>query len=392
MPLDLPPLDFDAVKKPLNQASFLPSQCYGNPEYFELEQEKVLKASWLPVGRWDQVENVGDYFTLDLLGEPLIIVRSSESVVKCLANVCRHRAAAVAEGSGNTSSFRCTYHLWNYRLDGSFKGAPAMERAKEFNVDTCGLHEFPLTQWQGFLFVNLSRSAPPMEPELTDLEKELAPYQLSSLHRLEPIVYDCPWDWKISTENTLESYHYMGLHANSIGPLYQTLSFGAEQDALLDQMEENPYLNGTGPAYSLGFQFTKENSQPLTIPGASGKELPDDYKNRMTAMNIFPYTSVLITPAITYWPHFIVESANSHRLEYIPLINPTIADAPEMDSVRDYFRSLLKTIHDEDMPALKQVAKGLQTSHHQAGRLSHLEVSIWQFHNWMVHKLESGQR
>lgn len=390
MPLEQSPIDFTSVQKPLNQASFLPSQCYGNPNYFELEKGKVLKAGWLPVGRWDQVERVGDYFTIELLGEPLIIVRNSTNEVKALANVCRHRAAAVAEGSGNTKSFRCSYHLWNYHLDGSFKGAPAMDRAENFELTLCGLHEFPLIQWQGFLMVNLSKTAEPLTPYLTGLDEELAPYKLDQLRRLEPVIYDCPWDWKISTENTLESYHYMGLHRNSIGPLYQTLAFETQQEDYLKTVSDNPFLNGTGLPYSLGFQFTKEDTPPLPLSETLTEDLPDHYKNRMTAINVFPYTSVLLTPAITYWPHFIVESANQHRLEYIPLVHPDIAKNEKMASVRDYFRSLLKTIHDEDMPALKQVAKGLKTSHHTAGRMSHLEVSIWQFHNWIVQKLEGN--
>ena len=103
MNIKIPLFNLDSVRAPLHQARFLPANCYGDDTFFELEKEFVLKKNWLPVGRWDQVEKAGDYFTLDLLDEPLLIIRGQDKVVRALSNVCRHRGAKVLEDAGNTS-------------------------------------------------------------------------------------------------------------------------------------------------------------------------------------------------------------------------------------------------------------------------------------------------
>ena len=84
--------DVENVRKPLNKASVIPTFCYNDQNYHEQEAEKVLMRSWLPAGRVDQLENIGDYFTRDFFGESVVIVKSSEDDIRVLSNVCRLRA------------------------------------------------------------------------------------------------------------------------------------------------------------------------------------------------------------------------------------------------------------------------------------------------------------
>ncbi|HEY6395497.1 MAG TPA: Rieske 2Fe-2S domain-containing protein, partial [Candidatus Binataceae bacterium] len=65
-----------------------------------------------------QIPNPGDYFTLDLFGEPIVVARGSRHEVRTSSRICRHRAMSVVEGAGNRNSFQCPYHLRTYALDG----------------------------------------------------------------------------------------------------------------------------------------------------------------------------------------------------------------------------------------------------------------------------------
>src|ERR1700722_15312043 len=91
----------------------LPPAAYVSQEFFDLEMEQIFKREWLCVGHVSQIPNVGDYFTLDLLREPIVIVRGKDRI-RALSTVCRHRWTPVVQGKGNAPGFSCPFHKWSY--------------------------------------------------------------------------------------------------------------------------------------------------------------------------------------------------------------------------------------------------------------------------------------
>ena len=63
----------------------------GPSAFYAAEEKYVLRREWLSVGRIDDVPEPGDFFTITLLGEPLIIVRADDGEIRALSAVCRHR-------------------------------------------------------------------------------------------------------------------------------------------------------------------------------------------------------------------------------------------------------------------------------------------------------------
>src|SRR5207249_281286 len=112
------PTDFTGARRPSLEASTLPLYCYTSPDFFRLEVEHIFLKEWLCVGRVDQVAKPGDYFSLDLIGEPLVVTRDDRGEIHVLSRVCRHRAMMVVEGAGNARAFECPYHGWTYSLRG----------------------------------------------------------------------------------------------------------------------------------------------------------------------------------------------------------------------------------------------------------------------------------
>ena len=102
----------------LSSAWSLPSPFYLDAAIFKEEKEKIFRRTWQVVGHRDQLAKPGDYFTFDLLGEPLLLVRGSKGELRGFYNVCRHRAGPPAEGCGSRKLFRCGYHGWTYGLEG----------------------------------------------------------------------------------------------------------------------------------------------------------------------------------------------------------------------------------------------------------------------------------
>ena len=86
------------------RASTLPAPVYFSPETFEVEKATLFASTWQVVGQVHQVASPGDYFTFDLIGEPLLIVRGDDGILRGFYNVCRHRAGNPASGAETANS------------------------------------------------------------------------------------------------------------------------------------------------------------------------------------------------------------------------------------------------------------------------------------------------
>src|SRR4051794_14669853 len=107
-----------AASTGVESASTLPSKFYVDASFLPLERERIFARTWQCVGYAEQVADPGKYFTFDLAGEPLLVVRGNDGVLHGFYNICRHRAGPPAEGCGVRKVFRCGYHGWTYSLDG----------------------------------------------------------------------------------------------------------------------------------------------------------------------------------------------------------------------------------------------------------------------------------
>ena len=209
---------------PLAEASTIPAPWYLDPAMAELERSHVFASTWQAVGRIDQVAQTGDFFTTELAGEPLLIVRTgdriADSQLRAFYNVCRHHAAAVAIAPcGHAQSFRCPYHGWNYGLDGSLKGMPEFAGVANFRREDNGLVPVAIDTWENFIFVNLAEHPEPgrqkerLSDFLGDLVRQVEPLGLNSLHFHSRKEYTLNCNWKVYVDNYLDGgYHVPHLH------------------------------------------------------------------------------------------------------------------------------------------------------------------------------------
>jgi len=198
----------------LDQAFTIPAPWYLDERIAALEQQQVFGCNWIAVGRADQVASPGDFFTVELAGEPLVVVRGADGKVRAFFNVCRHHAAAVVtEPSGNAQHLRCPYHGWTYGLDGALKGAPEFAGVCNFDRAQNGLVPVRTAQWEQFVFVSLCAEAQPLESFLGDLPARVAPLGLNQLNFFERRTYTLACNWKVYVDNYLDGgYHVPHLH------------------------------------------------------------------------------------------------------------------------------------------------------------------------------------
>jgi phenylpropionate dioxygenase-like ring-hydroxylating dioxygenase large terminal subunit len=143
---------------------------YTDPAIFQLEMDRIYGHAWIYVGHESQVPNVGDYHTTRLGLQDVVMVHGSDGKIHVVYNRCPHKGAkVVAEGDGNTGKFfRCPYHAWTFRHDGSHLSVP-MKNGME---GTCYDPKHPdfqmrrvarVDSYRGFVFASQSSHGPDLK-------------------------------------------------------------------------------------------------------------------------------------------------------------------------------------------------------------------------------------
>ena len=211
------PIMTQALQTPLiaadiSQAWTLPSHLYTDPAVLASEKEKILARTWQVIGHHDQVAKPGDYFTADLIGEPLLMVRGNDGVLRGFYNVCRHRAGPPAEGCGSRKLFRCGYHGWTYGLDGKLISATEITGVEGFRAEDFALAPVRTEEWFNLVFVNLDGNARPLLECLGDLPRQAEKFDFAAMKLVERRTYDMKCNWKTYVDNYLEGYHLPSVH------------------------------------------------------------------------------------------------------------------------------------------------------------------------------------
>src|ERR1700727_402952 len=199
---------------PLSRASTIPAAWYTDPRIAELERLSVFSRTWQLVARSEQVRAPGQFVSTSVAGEPIMVVRGNDGILRAFYNVCRHHAAAVVtQPCGHASLLHCPYHGWNYGLDGSLKGMPEFEGVRNFDRSQNGLVPIRVDTWECFVFVNLDPAAEPLREFLGGLVPRVVPLAISKLHHFDRKVYTIACNWKVFVDNFLDGgYHVPHLH------------------------------------------------------------------------------------------------------------------------------------------------------------------------------------
>jgi choline monooxygenase len=200
---------------PLSRARTIPSAWYFDPDMYDLECDKVFGNTWLYAGRSEQVREPGSFLTIEVAGEPILVVRDEKGTLRAFHNACRHKAAQVInEPCGQASKLRCRYHGWTYDLQGCLRGTPEFDGVEDFPKDANGLPTMAVDTHGPFVFVHQGKPQQSLAEFLApfpDMTKDLGIDKLHFAGRRE-YVLDC--NWKVFVDN----YQDGGYHVNTVHP------------------------------------------------------------------------------------------------------------------------------------------------------------------------------
>lgn len=228
----------------------LPGWIYGDPEFHELEIERIMRPSWQIVCHESDLARPGDWRTLDYIGESVIVVRGDDGAIRAFANVCRHRAMRLVEGTaGCAKKFVCPYHAWAYETDGRLSGVPMKADYPALRLEDHGLSPVALEIWHGFVFVRLSDAGfPSVAAMMAPFEAEVAPYRFEDMRCISELrVRDRALNWKNLGDNYSDNLHIPVAHdglTRIFGKSYEISAHGwadRMKGDLVERLSDNPW-------------------------------------------------------------------------------------------------------------------------------------------------------
>lgn len=354
---------------------------YTSESVWELEVERIWRREWHCVGRADQVAEPGDYLCVDMVGEPLVLIRDADGIARVLSRVCRHRAMLVLEGDGNIDAIVCPYHSWAYALDGRLRGAPEMQRTPGFDRHGCRLPEIRSEIWEGFVFVNLDSDAEPLAPRLAGLSRALRNYGLGEMRTVRRLPFDriCRWNWKLECDNYIEGYHHIGAHRQSLEPVMAGRdTYPLDSDGPWSALRM-PYKPGASP-------FANGVHAGCGMPAIEALEPAE--RDSVTVVHIFPGTKVSLWGGHMDFYRMFPSGRDAFTSEKDYCVPPSLRGRDDLDGmIQRLVDDFLEFRHEDDDLCLA-VQRGLGSRFAATAPLSHLEGTIDRFARWIEQKLE----
>ncbi len=199
------------------RSGWIPAAIYSDPKVFDLEVKHIFGRAWVFLAHESEIPEPGDYVVRRIVHDSFIVVRDEYGVIRVLANLCRHRGMQVCRAErGNASHFRCPYHGWTYRNDGTLIGVPFYEEAYGGEAGLpksgYGLVSAPkVATYNGLIFASLDPQAPDLLDYLGGFRYYLDFYTRHSPVGMEvhgPQRWRIRANWKIGAENFCgDSYH-----------------------------------------------------------------------------------------------------------------------------------------------------------------------------------------
>ncbi len=79
----------------------LEARYFTDQSIYKRVEENIYYKTWQFACHASQLSNPGDYFTLRLFDQDIVVLRDRQNQLRALYTVCQHRGHKLVEGSGN---------------------------------------------------------------------------------------------------------------------------------------------------------------------------------------------------------------------------------------------------------------------------------------------------
>lgn len=367
----------------------LPPEVFVSKDFYEFELNAVWAHEWFCVGHASDIPKSGDYYTIEVGVDPLIVIRDRTGSINVLSNVCQHRGMVLLEGRGNTRRISCPLHAWVYNINGELTSAPGLtdedEKVESFNIKDVCLPKIRTEVWQGFVFITFDESLPPLSDRLGNLGDQLGNYRIDELRASVPLKMEAfDWNWKIFND---ECYHCSYLHGGSWGEMYP-LSLSSVDEMVKFNDVENGLVS-----YNLISQHidaAPTNTGSILQPPID--TLTDEERKQLTYVTVAPNLLIVAMPDKVKYFMWLPKGATEswYGVSWMYPESTLALESYEKNFQQEH--DDLWQVMEEDLSAWKGVQKGMQSRYATRGYLTSHELVIQRLQNWLIDKYRAEEK
>ncbi|MDR3632980.1 MAG: aromatic ring-hydroxylating dioxygenase subunit alpha [Isosphaeraceae bacterium] len=384
---------------------------YHRDDVYRHDVERIWRRGWLFAGHTCEVARPGDFFALEVDGDPLLIIRGDDGAVRALSNVCRHRGSLLCDAErGHAGRIVCPYHQWSYGRDGKLLTARGMHQG--FDRSPYGLAAAHLRELEGLIYISLADEPPDFEPARRLLGPAARPQGLERARVAHAIDYEVAGNWKLVWENNRECYHCDVNHPEYIRANFDRYNAEDTPPRVRSEMESairgsdarwrdadlavNHRNTGMAP-FPAGATWYSANRTPLA-PGYVSESL--DGRRVAPLMGSYPDAGVgtlRLRTLPNFWNHSSCDHAVSTRL--LPggpqrtHVRVTWLVHEEAEEGKDYqLETLLpfwQRTSEQDWALVKHAQRGVNARAYRPGPFSATkEYNVEAFLRWYLAQVE----
>ncbi len=390
----------------------LPRDFFSSDTFYHADLNRVWRQGWLFVGFSCEIPKPGDYFTLKVGQDPLIVIRGDDGVVRAFHNVCRHRGTMLChESSGSAKHLVCPYHQWVYNKEGELLSCRGMQ--KELETETLGLSQVRTEDLCGFIYLSLAKKPNDFTAARETMEPMLRPQGIDRSRVAKAVNYTVKANWKLVWENNRECYHCNINHPQYIKANYDHFNTDDTSDELIAKIQAKSDQNNEAWEHQK-LAVTHQDSGMAPFP-SSGNEgwfsinrtlLTDGYVSEtMDGKQIAPlmgnYTdnsvgTLRLRTVPNMWCHASCDHVTSTRL--LPIDKNTtevrviwLVDEKaeeEKDYTLEKLMPFWQLTSEQDWKLCEAAQMGVQSSGYKPGPYStHKEYNVERFVRWYLNQL-----
>ena len=360
----------ETAATPFERARGLPPVCYTDPGLLDLELRAAFGRGWVCLGLAAPLAEPGAYRTWRIADQPIVVIRQKDGSLVAFANVCRHRMMRLLDGEGTCGKIVCPYHAWTYAIDGRLIGAPFMGGTEGFEKGDWPLAPIRCEAWQGWVFATLDPDAPALAPQLAPLAEVTARYGMERY--VQVAAQDHVWqtNWKLLTENFMESYHLPVAHRRTVGqwcPVERTRFREARCEAATWQF------------------FEKRGDADYGVAHPSNEALEGDWRHTSVMPTIYPSHMYVLAPDHVWWLTLMPKGVGEVTVRFGAAIAPErLEGLDDPDAFLATTVEFFDQVNDEDRMVTEGIFRGARAPLSEPGPYSWLERSLHDFAIWQA--------
>ncbi|MEP3889807.1 MAG: aromatic ring-hydroxylating dioxygenase subunit alpha [Hellea sp.] len=380
----------------------LPQEFYKDADIYRSEVANIFHKHWMFACHAAQIPRAGDFITVQLGAESIIVVRTQNGDVKAHMNVCRHRGSRLClEEQGRKKLFTCPYHAWSYDLDGNLM--VAREMPTEFIMKENGLHAVYVELIGGLIFISLAEK--PLS--LSNLRKDLNPlldlFGFDNLKLAMQKRYAIPANWKLAVENYQECYHCTPSHkefAQIHAMARDVESFKKDKTEFLARQKGNPKIAEFNCYFERaalgqeGYQYDRNPLLPGNLSGSlGGKPVAPllgkltEYDEGASELMVGPMMFFLIYDDHVVGYRFAPTTIDSCVCDIFWFVHEAAEEGVDYNLPALTWLWDVTTIADKTI--IENNQKGVNSRFYSPGRLSKMEDFQQSFLNWYVQSIHT---